>query len=844
MAKTHRRTQQFQQNQQNTQTNLQGQGTLDFIENLLHRLTHKNPDEPRASLNTVDWLVYLGLLLVTLVMPFLYSRLTTENFLTPKEFFVKITLGLIGGVYLCRLFLAANIKLVATRLDMPMFLFFTFMAFSALYSENIPSAIRDLREVFCVMLLFPIIVNLIRTRWQLETLLWVIAFTGIATSMIGVMETYNWYFKLDPVYLLKYVKNEVIRGQFDPTGFYIPLFPQLANPEHGMQSVVSTFGNRNYLGTFAMFTAFIPLSFFFYYKGKVMKSLSLALFALALSGLYVSRCRAALLGIAIGIVFMMVMALINDRGKKLFKKNAVTFFVAVALIFSGLMIVSVSSLRRLESQNIYDKFKSAFLLDREKSNIYERLWVWKGNNDAYNQSLGRWVIGNGFGSFKHFFPLQEAETLSEANKETFTPVTFRQAHNDWIQILSEMGLIGLSLFLFVLYRFFAIIQAYIRKTVYEAKDGELGGDQMLVIGLTAAMVSQLLAAIPDFPFHRIETAVYAVLVLSIMPILTESEFFSKPMNKNEIQIGDLAALLIGASFVVIGILNLFHEKRSWKADENARGAEMLMKNQNPEARAQAKMLLLQGIALDPLPGDPYLKLATIYGEENEHVQALYYADLAWKNINFNARSTYHSVTYRKLHIYYHLLNNLEEARRYAKEGIHLTAGEAKTLYYMYAGKIAADLMQKHSQDKEKQEFYAKEAIEYLPKAAKRESFYIQANAALALSYATIEDWRNAMESAQIVSTRVNERDPIMLNIIGVAASNMQDHSTAIDALEKTIRLQPNVIYVKDLAQAYIRNGQYNEAKILCENIKATKGVDHSILSMIDSMLEEINQELK
>ncbi len=124
-------------------------------------------------------------------------------------------------------------------------------------------------------------------------------FTGLATSLIGIMETYNWYFVLDPVYVIRYVKDEVLAGVIDPNKFYIPLFPQLASKDYAMTSVVSTFGNRNYLGTFAMFTAFVPLSFFFYYKGKVMKMISLCLCALLLSVLYVSRCRAALIGIGI-----------------------------------------------------------------------------------------------------------------------------------------------------------------------------------------------------------------------------------------------------------------------------------------------------------------------------------------------------------------------------------------------------------------------------------------------------------------------------------------------------------------------------------------------------------------
>lgn len=813
---------------------------LQFIDDFLHKLTAKNTNETKANLSILEWLVYIGLLVFTLVMPFLYSRLTTENFLTPKEFFTKMLVGVLCGLLFAKVFFNKKPQIARTKLDIPIILFLAFMFVSIFYSGNIASGFRDYREVICVMLLFPIVVNVVRARWQLELLLWTVMFTGLATSLIGIMETYNWYFVLDPVYVIRYVKDEVLAGVIDPNKFYIPLFPQLASKDYAMTSVVSTFGNRNYLGTFAMFTAFVPLSFFFYYKGKVMKMISLSLFALLLSGLYVSRCRAALIGIGIGVGYMILMMLLNDRNKKLIKRNALFFSVAVSIIFVALLLVSVKTLQNLDTENMFDKIKKTFTLDRSVSNTYERMWVWHGNNEAFSKSIVTWIFGRGFASFKHFFPLQEAETLSERNKETFTPVTFRQAHNDWIQVLSEMGLVGLVLLLFILYRFFGIIQASLRKEIFEKEDGEMTGDQMLLIGLTAAMVSQLLAALPDFPFHRIETAAFAILFLGLIPVLTDTDFFKKHTEKTQINIEQGSAAFMGALFLFSALMNLYFEFRSWKADCNARAAEMFMKSQSREALAKAKMLLLQGIDLDPLPGDPYLKLAGIYQQENDHKTALYYADKAWDNINFNARSTYHSVTFRKLHIYYHLLNNLPEARKYANEGLHLTAGDARSIYYMYAGKIAVDMLPT-ADDPELKKELLEESQNYLVKAAKYDNFSLQANAALAISYATAEKWHEARETARLVSQNVNDRDPFMLNIIGVAATHLNDFDEAVKTLEKAVSLNPNVLYVRDLGTAYYKNGQLEFALQKFKSIVDAKGVDASLKKYAEQMIAEINK---
>lgn len=782
------------------------------IEDFLHNRFRKSSSEIRADLSNTDWIVFIGILLTILVMPFLYSRATTENFLTPKEFFSKIAFALLGGIYCVRLFTRRKILLTRTSMDLPLAMFFGLCIFSVLWNYNAPSAIRDLRGVLSILLLYPLLVNVVRSRWQVEMILWVVIFTGLATSMIGIFETYNFYFKIDNSGI-SYVKDEVLSGVIDDKAFYLPLFPQLASPDAAMQSVVSTFGNRNYLGTFAMFTAFLPLAFFFYYKSVTMKVISLGLYGWMLYGLYITRCRAALIGIACGIVFMAIMLLLNDRNRKLMKKNARFFLVAVAIIFVALFAVSVYTIKSI---SIFDKIKTTFTLDRVISNTYERMWVWHGTIKAFDKSPLTWLIGRGFGSFKHFFPYQEAETFSDANKETFTAVTFRQAHNDWLQVFAEIGLIGMILLLFLVYRYFASIQLALRREIYARPDGEMTGDHVLLIGLGAAMVSQLLAAIPDFPFHRIETAVYAVLFLGLVPVLTESDFFTVPFKRKQLPLTGAVA----AAFAVVAVTAsggaIYYEHRCWKADEMVRQADMLMRYTQPEAINMAKGLLHQATVLDPLPGDPYLKLSALYEQEKDAQRALSYADKAMTNINFNARSTYHSVIFRKLHIYYHLMNKLVEAYTSATLGLDLTAGEARSIYYMYAGKLALDIS-RHNIPEERRLEMQQQAEKYLTRALKYPSFELQAKASLATIMASAQRWQEALDYAASVSALVSDRDPTMLNIIGISASNLGNSVQAEAALQNAVELQPdNMVFKRDLGVIYMRLNRLAQARTYLE----------------------------
>jgi len=807
-----------------------------------------------GSLDSLDWVVYLGIILATLIVPFLFSRQTTENFLTPKEFTSKILLAFLGAIFCLRFVVNGRVQLARTRLDFPLVAFFCLAVASLFWNDNVPSALRDLRGTFLILLLFPLIVNVVRERWQFEGVIWAMIIVGVATCTLGIMESYNLYFKLDAARGLAFVRDEVLAGQIDYSAWYLPLFPQLASKDYSMGSIVSTFGNRNYLGTFAMFTAFFPLGFFFYYRHPLMKVLSISLFSWMVFGIYITRCRAALLGIIVGVIFIFLMLIIFDRSWKFVKRHS-AFFIIIGLILAGGLAFTTMTAK---SNDMWDKLSTTFTMDRKASNVYERVWVWYatfrnwfdnaplpiGSPEARNQidmaaetgnpvrRAAHWLVGSGYGSFKHFFPLQEAKTFDDDNKETFTAVTFRQAHNDWLQVLAELGLIGLSLFCWLVWRFFGSIYTAIRNDMEGLKAHEFRGEHVLMITLGAAMVSQLIAAIPDFPFHRIETALYAVIVLALVPVFAESGFFTRQLPLKTLNVTPDAPVWVGVIGVLTGMLAINFEVRCWQADIKVRTAEAyLAQRVAPEAVLQAKKELMSAIQADPLPGDPYLKMSTILELENKPQEALDFANRAWKNINFNARSTYHSVTFRRLHIYYHVLQDRKKALEEALFGQYLTAGEARSIYYFYAGKIALEL-----NDLVKAEWA-------LDRAGNFPAFELQAAANLAVVKASLQKWQEAFNLATSVSAKVGDNDPTMLDIIGISATNLGLVASAESALRKAVSKNPSQpIYKRDLGSLLVRSNRTAEGRSLLEEAYQSTDLPPNVGAEIKAALASLTMQ--
>lgn len=782
--------------------------------------------EAWQPLDLLDWVIFLGVVWVTLKTPFLFDRETTENFLTPKEFWSKQTLALFGVVFALRFLSHGAIKLVRTRLDLPLALFFGLSVLSVAWNYNAPSALRDLRGTFLIMMLFPYIVNTVRNRWQVDGLLWAMVFTGIATATLGIMESYNWYFRWDPAKGWVFARDEIFSGMIDYQATYIPLFPQLADKNYSMMSIVSTFGNRNYLGTFTMFTAFIPLAFYFYYNNLAMKAISLGLYGWMLYGLYITRCRAALLGMLVGIGFMALMLLLFDRNWRFVKRN-IAFFVAVACILGAGFLVQVTTAK---SFNMLDKIKSTFTMDRTTSNTYERVWVWYATFRSFSHNPFKWLLGSGFGSYKHFFPLQEANTFDDDNKETFTPVTFRQAHNDWLQLVSELGLMGMGIFLLLLWRFYAIIYHAVKAETKDLPEGEFRGDHVLLIALGAAMMAQLAAAVPDFPFHRIETALYAVVVLALVPVLGETGFFKRPLpvhvTRPELPVTFGLAVLV----MLTGVLSWHFERRTYYADTLVRAAEtMIQQRPTAETLSLAKQKLYEAIRIDPLPGDPYLKLSTILEMEGKGKEALEFAELAWKNINFNARSTYHSVVFRRMHIYYYLFQDRAKALEQAELGRYLTCGEARSIYYFYIGKIAWEMG-----DLARAEWALERAIKF-------PAFEVQAGAVLAVVKAHLQKWQEAYAIGASVTAAIGNTDPTILDVTGIAASNLGLQATAEQLLRKAVELQPgHPIFKRDLGVTLVRQNKLSEARPLLEEAHANAQTPPQVKAEVETLLASMS----
>ncbi len=160
--------------------------------------------------------------------------------------------------------------------------------------------------------------------------------------------------------------------------------------------------------------------------------------------------------------------------------------------------------------------------------ILERFDLWLGSMSMLKDH----PLGVGAGNWRiNIVPYAKYMNLSEAMKTVaFCKVYFQRAHNDWVQMISELGPAGFILYLslFVLSLYYAIKARSV--LVYSC--------------LTAFMVDAC------FSFSR-ERTFYIVYILIVMAIAIKLSHDHKPIYKVKFEYLGSVIILAGVSFAVV-----------------------------------------------------------------------------------------------------------------------------------------------------------------------------------------------------------------------------------------------------------------------------------------------------
>ena len=246
-----------------------------------------------------------------------------------------------------------------------------------------------------------------------------------------------------------------------------------------------SFVNRHNFAAYMEMTISVPLGLLF--VGAVEKDRKLLyVTAVGLMGiaLLLSGSRGGLFSLVAGIIFLVILTTKTRSSGQMFIKIGLAVLLVVTIIVGAVLIGGETSLTRLAESANSEDFSSS------------RTQIWSVTLDVIKNNL---PFGAGLGAFSVAYP--PYDTLNGAGR-------VEQAHNDYLQVLADAGIVGLLIGVFFLYWLF-------RTGLQNIKTSNLLR-RGVAVGTLAGCFAVLVHSIFDFVLHITAVAMLFITLISLI----------------------------------------------------------------------------------------------------------------------------------------------------------------------------------------------------------------------------------------------------------------------------------------------------------------------------------------
>lgn len=308
-----------------------------------------------------------------------------------------------------------------------------------------------------------------------------------------------------------------------------------------------------------LFSCFLFLSIPFLFLGALHASrFWKSLFVLGLLGscffIIILQTRAVWLGALIALPTFAILWLSKGKGFLSAKKAG----IGAMLVASCVVLVAVA----LVKFQFWGQFSERLNVANygQSQSVQERFQQW---NSTWEIAKEHPLLGVGAGNWPFYFP----KFTLVGNQEALEGITFQRPHNDFLWVLSELGIVGFAAYLLL----------FLVPVFYAFKRGwseALNTDHMLLCMVASFLLGFLVISFFDFPRERIELQVLSFLLLGFL----YSQIQLPTFKRMEIKWGLVALLLLPLLIfsMVLGVsrwkgektvhkLHAAKERKDWEA---------------------------------------------------------------------------------------------------------------------------------------------------------------------------------------------------------------------------------------------------------------------------------------
>jgi len=442
---------------------------------------------------------------------------------------------------------------------------------SLLWATNGRVVIQSLTLVVFFFLFVLVVSNVVKEKRDITLILYALLLSAFFASLYG---------------LLQYLG--VLRGAYGG---------------HGIREVISTMGNRNYLGGFLSYLLFPAVVLIVRLRSRLLRALAIGLLSFNFGMIMLVQQTGTKVALVGGVVALLIAWAIFRPIEPIRRNRAWLIALLLVLVFTFLVEAPSGPLNSVVGLSADSRSWLGRQWDRYRDAV--RFWDWWVGWEMFKDSP---LVGVGLGNYKLNFIPYKAKFLATPKGAGYDFYIERaaQAHNEYVQVVAELGGLGILAALALLGAITITFWQRLRRNTDE-------GDRLDLILFGCGIVVFLLHALVSFPAHLPASSLVVVLVFGLASSraygqTAEVSICLKGWPQKTI-IGILAALCLVVSVVAA---------RDFSADRLLnRGVMQLQMGQIRDAEATFE----ESARRDFCPRQVYYHLATVKLRQGRYEEA-------------------------------------------------------------------------------------------------------------------------------------------------------------------------------------------------------------------------------
>jgi len=465
------------------------------------------------EINIYNNLIIIFLKLLLVMVP-LFAYKYVYNFRVNQETGLKLfTLSAIA-IWLAKIINTEIYSLKKTKLDLPLILFSIVLVFSLFISKTKTVSFQDFIIFFSYILIFFLITNNLNRKADFNSFIHLFFIISFLVSIYTISQ----YYGIDP-----YLKD--------------------------LHSLTSTIGQKNWISNYL--AMIFPVAFFYFLLAQTKKNKIIYFFLLSILYITLMICQSRGIWISISLTLIFaIYIIIKFNLLKIFQENKKWLFLLLITFLVITVIYSTDNPLNKSAITVTQRAISTF--DEQDPSINTRLLMWR---TTFEMIKDRPIFGSGIGAFKMNYLNYQAEFLKSNPYYIEYSGKARDAHNDYLQMWAEIGIIGLGIFIGIILMFYSLIIDYLRKN-------ESDNDKIIVVGLILGITCFLIHCLFTFPLHvpALGGTFFALLGLTVIYTrkinLAKTDSDNRPKEFKFKNKGIKIALTIFVLIFMVGAVNL------------------------------------------------------------------------------------------------------------------------------------------------------------------------------------------------------------------------------------------------------------------------------------------------